>query len=1156
LDVGQALRNLERDLGVNINTMIENGAPHRSMLEAAIVDATSFEPDPTSWYVATWGTALSVMGFDPRNVPDAYAQPDAVTLASGPCTCLPWSASIRQPLRRPPDRTPPDRLIDMAFAASGTLGCCSPSCNDWNPCTADRCTCDGCTHSPRSCSDGSSCTTDSCSPSTGCTSEWTCMPIRTPCLWRRCSSGACITTYRDCDDGFACSEDSCDPASGCQHDWTCEPLFPECLTRRCTIGGGCEVVAKDCDDHNACTGPDTCDADVGCINEWLCDEPSDPCMQRGCDNGQCIEEPRDCNDGSACTRDWCDVAEGGCQHEDLCTDDGNPCTIESCKRGPDGESECVSGSACDDGNPCTTSTCSGSGSSFTCHHENRDGPCPDDGNPCTTDVCAGGICTHPAKCGECERCLFPSGDCCPVWGVSCDDELCCAGMNACNPGACICEDPTCTTTYCGTRFACDDFNVCTIDECERVECGVACAHEDEVDCADCETGWCMDGECEPQGCTVTLPSATVCPGGSVELALGITCEHPCGILDWEIEPGGFPPYLSVLPLSGSASCVDPQPIPIQVRVTDPEAPPTAGSPVPIPVTVTGHGANCSPSSTPRITIAECVDLSFDGVPADKETDPGGFLCLNDDDDNANDMPDKDETGAVAGEDDLEPLMISLACGLTGTVTLDPPPSGIKLFTAADRSTPASDLSWTETELPVTLYVEGVSPSGVLGDVELTATFTGEGGPCEDVVKLTVIQVDLDVEGVADNLEDNPPGLKVATNNDFDENKGAAAPVADYVDVSPLTFDGTAIATIGLVSLPASVLPEVDEVYEDSTIRLLQTGGSGSVRILAIRADPSPPFGDDWTEVPFGPNLRDDFFMSSGAYNSYDWYVEGLTPGQVELTLEFERDSAVCRDEVRANVVEYGIVEILYKTFIACNAVSTGSIPGVTDIFAGDDRNFGYALQSSRSFQSYRVSVNPTMVAGPMSNGVRGTKAAFGDTLGYNGEPANVTLCPPEQVCPSFCTQCITATATPECTLIATSGLSGNLAHVDESLAEVELALVGQNPCVSLAPPIDAHTVFQFRQVYDATSGVLDPTEWRLKPESEIGELHYHDGFPWHEVYLNGIEVYRFDACIGPGIPGQTWPGPDPDRLWAPAEISVFERPQYSDLAIWQSVPGQ
>jgi hypothetical protein len=512
-------------------------------------------------------------------------------------------------------------------------------------------------------------------------------------------------------------------------------------------------VAKDCDDHNACTGPDTCDADVGCINEWLCDEPSDPCMQRGCDNGQCIEEPRDCNDGSACTRDWCDVAEGGCQHEDLCTDDGNPCTIESCKRGPDGESECVSGSACDDGNPCTTSTCSGSGSSFTCHHENRDGPCPDDGNPCTTDVCAGGICTHPAKCGECERCLFPSGDCCPVWGVSCDDELCCAGMNACNPGACICEDPTCTTTYCGTRFACDDFNVCTIDECERVECGVACAHEDEVDCADCETGWCMDGECEPQGCTVTLPSATVCPGGSVELALGITCEHPCGILDWEIEPGGFPPYLSVLPLSGSASCVDPQPIPIQVRVTDPEAPPTAGSPVPIPVTVTGHGANCSPSSTPRITIAECVDLSFDGVPADKETDPGGFLCLNDDDDNANDMPDKDETGAVAGEDDLEPLMISLACGLTGTVTLDPPPSGIKLFTAADRSTPASDLSWTETELPVMLYVEGVSPSGVLGDVELRATFTGEGGPCEDVLKLTVFTIAAEIVNQDDPTND-------------------------------------------------------------------------------------------------------------------------------------------------------------------------------------------------------------------------------------------------------------------------------------------------------------------------------------------------------------------------------------------------------------------
>lgn len=553
-------------------------------------------------------------------------------------------------------------------------------------------------------------------------------------------------------------------------------------------------------------------------------------------------------------------------------------------------------------------------------------------------------------------------------------------------------------------------------------------------------------------------------------------------------------------------------------------------------------------------------MSYQALADEDEVEPGGFLCVNDDDDDANGAPDVNDTGPTANEDDLRGLSITADGMLVGTLTLSAVSGGnrIRLWENADRTNEVLlPKSWPLQGLPktffVTLYVEGIAPSAAARDVELRLRFEGDDGPCEDVVRLTVVRIDLAADGLADNLELDVPGFKVATNNDFDEGKVDAGdnPQPDYTDASPVRADGSGIAYNGLTLAGALVIPGGDETLAESIITLVQMGGSGSVRVLAI----GPPT-NDWVEVPLGTNLRDDFFLSTGGYWNYPWALEGLSPGPVELSLRFERGAALCEDKVRLNVVEYGVLEIRYKTFIACNAVSTGSIPGVTDIFAGDDRNYGYAQETSRSFQSYWVSANPMMVPGQMIDGLRGTKATFGQTLGYNNEPANVMTCPAGQVCPSYCTYCVTATATPECTATASSGLAGHLSHVDETLTELQVDLVGSNPCESLAPAIDAHMVFQFRQVYDPATGALSPMEWRLKPESQVGEFHNHDGFPWHEVYLNGLEVYRFDACIGPGIPGQAWSGPDPDWLWPPAEISVFDRPEYSNLSTWQTVPGQ
>ena len=110
---------------------------------------------------------------------------------------------------------------------------------------------------------------------------------------------------------------------------------------------------------------------------------------------------------------------------------------------------------------------------------------------------------------------------------------------------------------------------------------------------------------------------------------------------------------------------------------------------PLVTGTTTQGVTCTALGT--VTVDECVDLDFQAVSDQQETDPGGFLCLNDDDDNGNGVPDKDEPGPTAGENDLKALTVSIDPALTGTVTLSAIAGAtkIKLYENADRSNPVT-----------------------------------------------------------------------------------------------------------------------------------------------------------------------------------------------------------------------------------------------------------------------------------------------------------------------------------------------------------------------------------------------------------------------------------------------------------------------------------
>lgn len=150
-----------------------------------------------------------------------------------------------------------------------------------------------------------------------------------------------------------------------------------------------------------------------------------------------------------------------------------------------------------------------------------------------------------------------------------------------------------------------------------------------------------------------------------------------------------------------------------------------------------------------------VDIDIDGVTEENEETTGGCIAWNGDDDNHNQTPDKEESGAVAGENDLLKITIGKvepSTRLTGTVTLSASAGGekIKLWTSATKEAPVTlpKTYATPSELPKDLWVEGVAASGAERDVELKVSYTNKGKTTEDKVKLTVAKADLDIRETA------------------------------------------------------------------------------------------------------------------------------------------------------------------------------------------------------------------------------------------------------------------------------------------------------------------------------------------------------------------------------------------------------------------------
>ena len=281
---------------------------------------------------------------------------------------------------------------------------------------------------------------------------------------------------------------------------------------------------------------------------------------------------------------------------------------------------------------------------------------------------------------------------------------------------------------CPGRECCEGETTCCAvgDVC----CGDECCDEDRC---------CGNGECCAEECEECLDNGTL-SGGTVTVVPQVVCigQTITFTVDGVVDSGG----LKRVDCSSTIDLPAVEPSYTWV-ITKPDSTTESGSGASANGTADQAGVysctftanadrECPPADlelAPAIgTAAELVDLSFEGLAADDEDDPGGFLCVD-------------------GPAPLPALLIEADGALTnGTVEFEVV-SGenlIQMYNDAAATTPVTyfNQSWPVADLPITRYVRGIEVSAAPRDVEFRLSYTGDGGPCADTMRLTVVKVDL------------------------------------------------------------------------------------------------------------------------------------------------------------------------------------------------------------------------------------------------------------------------------------------------------------------------------------------------------------------------------------------------------------------------------
>jgi hypothetical protein len=175
---------------------------------------------------------------------------------------------------------------------------------------------------------------------------------------------------------------------------------------------------------------------------------------------------------------------------------------------------------------------------------------------------------------------------------------------------------------------------------------------------------------------------------------------------------------------------------------------------------------------------------MDGVTEDTEEFPGNYILYNKDDDDDDGVPDYDdgfnkdtEKGNEDDENIYEDDLVKINPGcveptyyMTGTVTFDVTSgaSKVKIWEPNEYYPAVKQVKYKEISLPVTyntpinplktFYVEGIEESGGPRDVEFTLSYTVGGKTFKDVIKATIVHVELFRDSAYTKILDDHPKI--------------------------------------------------------------------------------------------------------------------------------------------------------------------------------------------------------------------------------------------------------------------------------------------------------------------------------------------------------------------------------------------------------------
>ena len=320
---------------------------------------------------------------------------------------------------------------------------------------------------------------------------------------------------------------------------------------------------------------------------------------------------------------------------------------------------------------------------------------------------------------------------------------------------------------------------------------------------------------------------------------------------------------------------------------------------------------CGDSKQKDVTVVS-VDLDMTGIAEDEEDeagDPCGFVGVNNDDDNDNGTADKDESGTVAGEDDLVEISLSVLPESwdNGKARLRSScDQCIKVWDSPERGTEEVneiDLPkiwyFSTDSVPEKLYVEGIHYTSSM-KLTLEAKEDGddywEGWEYEDYmpydsVYFLIVQPDIDIYNgkggseVDDDDEENVGAYFLVNCDDDDDNN------------TPDLDDPCVVGEDDLSKISLSYLPNALDV---GTLELIKTGPDIKI----------------WTKETKDTEQTDLSWDLASEELPNELWVEGREASDserdIQLELKYTYNGNSISDKVKATAVEIRLGNAVYR----------------------------------------------------------------------------------------------------------------------------------------------------------------------------------------------------------------------------------------------------